>query len=107
MAENWRRTCAAKKTTLKVIFLSGYGGDVLRESTEFLRQTNSYFLQKPCAPRDLLCAVRCCLNGLPPQREQFAAPSGEHPRLIFHQPHAAACRRPNCYGRVPALDASP
>ena len=62
-----------KKTDLKVIFLTGYGGEVLGESSEFLRQTNSYFLQKPCAPRDLLRAVRCCLNGLPAQRMQFAA----------------------------------
>ena len=55
-----------KKTSLKVIFQSGYGGDIMRDSTEFLRQTNSCFLQKPCAPRDLLRAVRRCLDGLPP-----------------------------------------
>ena len=69
-----------KKNSLKVIFLSGYGGEVLGESNEFLRQTNSYFLQKPCAPRDLLRAVRCCLNGLPAQREQmYAEPPGNLP----------------------------
>ncbi len=61
-----------KKTTLKVIFQSGYGGDVMRDSTEFLRRTNSCFLQKPYAPRDLLCAVRRCLDGLPAQREAFS-----------------------------------
>ncbi len=60
-----------KKSTLKVIFQSGYGGDVMRDGTEFLRRTNSCFLQKPYAPRDLLCAVRRCLDGLPAQREQF------------------------------------
>jgi CheY-like chemotaxis protein len=61
-------TLREKKPSLKVIFLSGYGGEVLGENTDFLRKTNSYFLQKPCAPRELLRAVRCCLNGLPPQR---------------------------------------
>jgi signal transduction histidine kinase/CheY-like chemotaxis protein len=60
-----------RKTSLKVIFQSGYGGEVMRDSGEFLRQTNSCFLQKPCAPRDLLRAVRRCLDGLPAQREQF------------------------------------
>jgi signal transduction histidine kinase/DNA-binding response OmpR family regulator len=68
-----------KKASLKVIFLTGYGGEVLAGSSEFLRQTNSYFLQKPCPPRELLRAVRCCLNGLPPQREQFAAPPANVP----------------------------
>jgi len=63
-----------KKDSLKVIFLSGYGGEVLGDCGEFLRQTNGYFLQKPCAPRDLLRAVRCCLNGVPAQRERLAAP---------------------------------
>jgi len=82
LAENLR----GKKNSLKVIFLSGYGGDVLGESSEFLRQTNSYFLQKPCAPRDLLRAVRCCLNGLPPQREQFAAPAASIPGSFFISP---------------------
>jgi signal transduction histidine kinase/FixJ family two-component response regulator len=64
-----------KKASLKIIFLSGYGGEILGESSDFLRQTNSYFLQKPCAPRDLLCAVRSCLDGLPAQREQIVAPA--------------------------------
>jgi signal transduction histidine kinase/CheY-like chemotaxis protein len=69
LAENLR----GQKASLKIIFLSGYGGEILGESSEFLRQTNSYFLQKPCAPRDLLCAVRSCLDGLPAQREQTTA----------------------------------
>jgi len=60
-----------KKTSLKVIFQSGYGGEIMRDSTEFLRRTNSCFLQKPCAPHDLLRAVRRCLDGLPALREQF------------------------------------
>jgi len=58
-----------EKPSLKVIFQSGYGGEVMRDSSEFLRQTNGYFLQKPCAPRALLCAVRRCLDGLPAQHE--------------------------------------
>jgi signal transduction histidine kinase/FixJ family two-component response regulator len=68
-----------KKTSLKVIFQSGYGGEVMRDGAEFLRRTNSYFLQKPCAPRDLLRAVRRCLDGLPAQREQFSVAVCEAP----------------------------
>ena len=75
-----------RKNSLKVIFLTGYGGEVLGESAEFLRQTNSYFLQKPCAPRDLLRAVRCCLNGLPPQRDQFALLPAAKPGPIIITP---------------------
>ncbi|HUD49646.1 MAG TPA: response regulator [Candidatus Baltobacteraceae bacterium] len=62
-----------KKKSLKVIFQSGYGGDVMCDGSEILRQTNSYFLQKPCTPRTLLCALRRCLDGLPPAREQLRA----------------------------------
>jgi signal transduction histidine kinase/CheY-like chemotaxis protein len=60
-----------KKTSLKVIFQSGYGTEVMAGSTDFLRKSHSYFLQKPCAPRVLLCAVRRCLDGLPAQLEHF------------------------------------
>jgi two-component system cell cycle sensor histidine kinase/response regulator CckA len=60
-----------KKASLKVILQSGYSGEILGNGNEFLRQTNSCFLQKPCAPRDLLCAVRRCLDGLPVRQEQF------------------------------------
>jgi signal transduction histidine kinase len=55
-----------KRPSLKVIFHSGYGGKLVGENMEFLRRTNSYFLQKPCPPRKLLRAVRRCLDGLPP-----------------------------------------
>ena len=61
-----------KKGSLKVIFLTGYDGEVMNGSREFLRRTNSYFLQKPCAPRDLIRAVRHCLDGLPAREERFA-----------------------------------
>jgi len=60
-----------KKPSLKVIFQSGYGGEVIGEMREFLRQTNSYFLQKPCSRKAMLRAVRRCLDGLPPLAEQF------------------------------------
>ena len=33
---------------LKVVFTSGYSGDVLGHDTEFVRQTNSRFVAKPC-----------------------------------------------------------
>ncbi|HEX4119130.1 MAG TPA: response regulator [Verrucomicrobiae bacterium] len=54
-----------KKSSLKIVLQSGYGGDVLSGSTDFLQRTNSYFLQKPCPPREMLRAVRRCLDGLP------------------------------------------
>jgi signal transduction histidine kinase/FixJ family two-component response regulator len=60
-----------KKTSLKVIFQSGYGGEIMTDSGEFLRGTNSCFLQKPCAPSVLLRAVRRCLDGLPAQQQHF------------------------------------
>jgi len=72
LAEDLRK----KKTTLKVILQTGYGGEVMHDSSEFLRQTNTYFLQKPCAPRELLSAVRHCLDGLPAQREQLSLRAG-------------------------------
>jgi CheY-like chemotaxis protein len=63
----------AKKASLKVIFQSGYSGEVIGTDGEFLGQTKSFFLQKPCLSRDLLCAVRHCLDGLPAEREQSSA----------------------------------
>ncbi|HEY3855906.1 MAG TPA: response regulator [Verrucomicrobiae bacterium] len=61
-----------KKPALKVILQSGYGGDVMRDGTAFLHRTNSCFLQKPCPPRDLLWAVRRCLDNLPVKRDHYA-----------------------------------
>jgi two-component system NtrC family sensor kinase len=60
-----------KKHSLKVMFQSGYGGEVIRETMEFIRRSNNYFLAKPCPPPKLLFAVRRCLDGLPPQQEPF------------------------------------
>jgi two-component system, cell cycle sensor histidine kinase and response regulator CckA len=56
----------ARYPALKIVFVSGYGGEAMGQDTEHLRQTNSYFLQKPCPPHELLAAVRRCLDGLPP-----------------------------------------
>jgi CheY-like chemotaxis protein len=47
---------------LKVIFTSGYSGDVLGNDTEFVRQTNSRFVAKPCSPQVLLQTVRQYLD---------------------------------------------
>jgi FixJ family two-component response regulator len=58
-----------KKPSLKVIFHSGYAGDDLGADTESFRRTDSCFLQKPCAPRELVRAVRRCLDGSSAQRE--------------------------------------
>jgi CheY-like chemotaxis protein len=47
---------------LKVIFTSGYSGDVLGQDTEFVRQTDSRFLAKPCPPEVLLQTIRQYLD---------------------------------------------
>lgn len=49
---------------LKVIFTSGYSGDVLGQDTEFVRQSNSRFLAKPCSPKLLLETVRRYLDAV-------------------------------------------
>ena len=48
----------ANNPALKVILTSGYSGDVLGHDTEFVRQTSSRFLAKPCSPRLLLETIR-------------------------------------------------
>jgi two-component system cell cycle sensor histidine kinase/response regulator CckA len=47
---------------LKVIFTSGYSGDVLGHATEFVRQINSRFVAKPCSPQLLLETIRQYLD---------------------------------------------
>ena len=47
---------------LRVIFMSGYSGDVVAKDTEFTQRTRSRFLQKPCPARILLETVRQCLD---------------------------------------------
>src|SRR6266567_3320556 len=52
----------AQKPALKVIFISGYGADATGKSTEFIRRTRRYFLQKPFPAAILLDTVRQCLD---------------------------------------------
>jgi two-component system, cell cycle sensor histidine kinase and response regulator CckA len=52
-----------RKTSLKVIFQSGYDGEVVSTSTDFLYRTSSCYLQKPTSSRELLRTVRNCLDG--------------------------------------------
>jgi signal transduction histidine kinase/DNA-binding NtrC family response regulator len=52
----------AENPKLKVIFTSGYSGDVLGHDTEFVRQTNSRFVAKPCSPKLLLQTIRRYLD---------------------------------------------
>ena len=51
---------------LKVVFTSGYSGDILGNDTEFVRQTNSRFLSKPCTPQVLLQTIRDYLDAPAP-----------------------------------------
>jgi signal transduction histidine kinase len=52
----------AQKPDLKLIFFSGYSAAVLGKDTEFIQQTRSHFLQKPCSQSTLLQTVRRCLD---------------------------------------------
>jgi signal transduction histidine kinase/ActR/RegA family two-component response regulator len=52
----------AANPSLKVIFISGYSGEALGHETEFVRQTQSRFLAKPCSPQLLLQTVRQYLD---------------------------------------------
>jgi two-component system, cell cycle sensor histidine kinase and response regulator CckA len=63
---------------LKIIFVTGYSGEVIGSDTDHLRQANSYFLQKPCPPHELLAAVRRCLDGLPPLEINALLPAEEN-----------------------------
>jgi PAS domain S-box-containing protein len=47
---------------LKVIFMSGYSGDLLGHDTGFLRRENAVFIQKPCPARELLLRLRASLD---------------------------------------------
>lgn len=65
LAEQFRR----QKPGLKVIFMSGYSGEVLDRGTEFLRRSRSCFLQKPCSTQKLLATLRDCLDERAPLAE--------------------------------------
>ena len=51
-----------QRPELKAIFMSGYSAEVLGGNTDFIRRTNSGFLQKPFSSRVLLETVRRCLD---------------------------------------------
>ena len=53
---------AAQKPGLKIILTTGYSGDVIGQETCFLQKRKRRLLQKPCPPRELLHAVRECLD---------------------------------------------
>jgi CheY-like chemotaxis protein len=54
-----------RNPSLKVLFTSGYSGDALRQETDFFRE---HFVAKPCSVRQLLTAVRKCLDGKGPDQ---------------------------------------
>ncbi len=56
------RRVHAQTPGLRIIFFSGYSAAVLGKDTEFMQQTRSYFLAKPCSPSNLLQTVRRCLD---------------------------------------------
>ncbi|SPE58892.1 putative Histidine kinase [Verrucomicrobia bacterium] len=51
---------------LKVLCTSGYSGDALGPEMEFLRCKHTRFVSKPCSSRQLLQAVRQCLDDAQP-----------------------------------------
>jgi signal transduction histidine kinase len=51
-----------ERPALKVIFMSGYGMEMVGERTEFIQRTKSLFLQKPFSSRLLIQTVRKCLD---------------------------------------------
>ena len=52
----------ADKPGLKVILMSGYSPDIAGKDTQFFTRTKTCFLQKPCSTRNLLEALRRCLD---------------------------------------------
>ncbi len=52
----------ADNPKLKVVFTSGYSGEVLGHDTEFVRQSSSRFVAKPCSPQILLQTIRQYLD---------------------------------------------
>ena len=52
----------AQSPGLKVIFMSGYGAEVVGKDTAFFQKTNSRFLRKPFSNDTLIRTVRQCLD---------------------------------------------
>jgi two-component system cell cycle sensor histidine kinase/response regulator CckA len=63
----------AKRPELKVIFMSGYSGEVVGKNTGFFRRTKSLFLQKPFSSSALIQTVRKCLD------QELVSPSQNQP----------------------------
>jgi signal transduction histidine kinase len=57
---------------LKAIFVSGYGAAILGSDTNLIRQMRGSFLKKPYSPRQLVEAVRRCLDGAKSDPEKSA-----------------------------------
>jgi CheY-like chemotaxis protein len=55
----------AEKPALKVVLMSGYSPDIAGKDTMYLRQTNTFFLQKPCSTGVLGDTLRRCLDSAP------------------------------------------
>ncbi len=55
----------AAKPNLKVLFMSGYGGDILGDDPGILQRPNSRFLKKPCCRDEFLRAMRDHLDNAP------------------------------------------
>jgi len=51
-----------RKPDLRIIFTSGYSGEVLQGATEFIRTSGARFIPKPCYPHELLAVVREVLD---------------------------------------------
>jgi PAS domain S-box-containing protein len=52
----------ARRPALKVLFMSGYSGDMAGPKSEQVRPAKARLLQKPCPSQELLSAVRQCLD---------------------------------------------
>jgi CheY-like chemotaxis protein len=65
-------TLRCRKPELKVLFMSGYSGDALGQDFQFLQDSHCHFIPKPCSVRELLKAVRQCLEE--PARSSVACP---------------------------------
>jgi two-component system cell cycle sensor histidine kinase/response regulator CckA len=55
----------AQTPSLKVVFVSGYSLSVINKDTEFFKNCNNYFLQKPYPVHVLIETIRHCLDEVP------------------------------------------